>query len=348
LQWTIAVVHEALTLEKLSALEPREAAAYFIARRAEGLSSSEQELLSGWLANDEVHRRMFESADHAWQSFAEVEGDEVLAAMRAHALAKRPRAFAFSRPLAVAAAVVLLAAGGALFFDPALNPWAPQSVRHGSASDSATQYASARGEVKDIPLPDGSTMTLDADSAAVRRFNTNSRTVDLLRGRAFFAVMPDQSRPFVVAAGGRSVVAVGTRFDVNLVPDGLTVTLLDGHVEVRSPDPALAHVTLDPGQQYIERRGKATIRTIGAASENEISWRVGLVNFDDQPLAEAAAVMNRYSPEQIVISDPTVASIRVSGQFRAGDARRFAATLAEIHKLRSIRRGDQIELAPRN
>jgi transmembrane sensor len=340
------VVREALTLEKLSALEPREAAAYFIARRAEGLTSGEQQLLADWLAKDEIHRRMFERVEDAWQSFAVVEGDEVLAAMRAHALAPRARAFASWRPLAVAAAVVFLAAGAALFLDPALNPWAPRSLPQGPASTAAIQYSSARGEVKNIRLPDGSTMTLDADSAAASRFNTNGRTIELLRGRAFFAVMPDRSRPFAVAAAGRSIVAVGTRFDVNLVADRLTVTLLDGRVEVRSQDPALAHVTLDPGQQYIERRGEATIRTLGAASENEISWRVGLISFDDQPLAEAAAVMNRYSRDQIVISDPAVAAIRVSGQFRAGDLQRFAATLAELHKLRSIRRANQIELVP--
>ena len=70
----------------------------------------------------------------------------------------------------------------------------------------------------------------------------------------------------------------------------------------------------------------------------------GLVNFDDQPLAEAVAVMNRYSTDQIVIGDTRVASLRVSGQFRAGDSQRFAETLAEMHGLRAIRRENRIEL----
>jgi transmembrane sensor len=340
------MVREALTLERLSALEPREAAAYFISRRAEGLTSSEQQLLAGWLARDEAHRRVFATADHAWQSFGDAEGDEILAAMRAHALTPRRRALVAWRPAAVAAAMLFLAVGVALFLNPSLNPLAPQSRQPGSTSGSPLQYASARGEVKDIALPDGGTMTLDADSAATGRFSNQGRTIELLRGRAFFAVMPDRSGPFAVAAAGRSVVALGTRFDVNLAADGLTVTLLDGRVEIGSRDPAFAHVTLEPGQQYIERHGKATIRTLGAASENAASWRVGLINFDDQPLAEAAAVMNRYSREQIVISDPAVASIRVSGQFRAGDAERFATTLAEMHKLRTTRQANRIELAP--
>src|SRR5262249_18535884 len=127
-------------------------------------------------------------------------------------------------------------------------------------------------------------------------------------------------------------------------PDGLTVTLLDGHVQIASLDGARAPVMLEPGQQYIEHLGQATIRTVGAASENAVSWREGLLNFDDQPLAEAAAVMHRYSPAHLVIRDPGVAAIRASGQFRAGDAGRFAATLAELHKIGFVRRANEIEL----
>jgi transmembrane sensor len=324
------VVREVLTPERLSRLEPREAAAYFIMRRTEGFASGEEQLFTSWLARDETHRRMYDSADRAWRSFADAEGNEILAAMREQALAPRPRFTAVAWRAVTAAALLLLFAGSALFFVPGLNPWAPQLPR-------AIQYATVRGKVKDLRLPDGSSMTLDADSIAVGQFVAGGRGVQLQRGRAFFEVVRDPSHPFAVTAAGRSIVVVGTRFDVNLLSDGLAVTLLDGRVTIGS-------VTLEPGQQYLERSGQATIRTIGAASENVTGWRTGLVNFADQSLTDAAAVMNRYSREQIVITDPGVASIRVSGQFRAGEAQRFAATVAELHKLRVLRRADEIEL----
>jgi len=340
------VIREAFTLEKLSALEPREAAAYFISRRAEGFTSSEQQMLAAWLGENEVHRRVFESADRAWQSFAEPQGNEILAAMRAHALAPQRQARAYWRPAAAVAATLLVAVGATLLLGPNLNSLLPAWQRQGAES-AAVEYSSRRGEVKELALPDGSSMTLDADSAAVGRFNADGRTIELQRGRAFFAVKQDRSRPFAVMAAGKVVVAVGTRFDVNLAMDGMTVTLLDGRVGIDSADRTAERVTLEPGQQYIERLGAATVRTIGAATENVTAWRVGLISFDDLPLAEAAAVMNRYSNDQIVIDDPAVASIRVSGQFRAGEAQRFAATLAEMHKLQAVRRANQIELVPR-
>jgi transmembrane sensor len=323
------VVREALTAEKLNALESREAAALFIARRAEGLTDGEQQLLAAWLAKDEGHRRQFEIADRAWQSFDNSGGDEILAAMRKHALLPRRRSAPRWLPAAAAAAVLALAVGMAWLLRPAAETF---------------EYASARDGVKEVQLPDGSSMTLDGESAVSGRFDSTSRRLELQRGRALFAVASDASRPFSVTAAGRRVVAVGTRFDVNLLTDGLTVSLLEGRVNVESLDASSAPVALLAGQQYVERGGKVEIRTLGAATDTAISWQKGLVNFDDQTLADAVAVMNRYSPEQIVISDADVASLRVSGQFRAGDSRRFAETLAEMHGLRVVGGENRIEL----
>jgi transmembrane sensor len=337
------VIREALTREKLNALEPRDAAAQFIARRAEGLTSGEEQLLAEWLANAEAHRQVFASADRAWQSFAQAEGDEILAAMRAHARAARRQSRPAWRPLAAVAAVAILTVA-TLFLVRTPTPPASESSPQPIAAVTTIDYSSLRGEIKTLDLPDGSRMTLDADSEAVGRFAEDGRNVLLRRGRAYFEIMPDPTRPFGVTAAGRTVFAVGTRFDVNLTTDGVTVTLLEGHVEVDFSDPARPRMPLDPGQQYIEHAGNATLRTVGPEAENATSWRTGLISFDDQSLAEAAAVMNRYSREQIVITDPEVASLRVSGQFRAGDAQRFATTIADSHRLRRVSRNDQIEL----
>jgi transmembrane sensor len=323
------VVREALTAGKLDALDPQEAAALFVARRAEGLTASEQQLFADWLEKDAGNRRLFENADRAWQAFSDSDGDEILAAMRAHALAPRQRSWASWRPAAAAAAIALLAIGLSWFFIPIAETF---------------EYVSLRGEVKEVRLSDGSNLTLDGESKVAGRFTKESRNLELQRGRALFAVAHDATRPFSVTAAGRRVVAVGTRFDVNLLADGLDVSLLEGRVNVESLDSSTAPVSLSAGQQYVERHGKVEIRVLGAAGDNAVSWRKGFVSFDDQPLAEAVAIMNRYSTEQIEIGDAQVALLRVSGQFKAGDSQRFAETLAEMHGLRAIRREHRIEL----
>jgi transmembrane sensor len=330
------VVHEALTAERLGTLAAGEAAALFLARRAEGLTDSERALLERWLANDE-HRRALKRAERAWRSFEAAEGDEILAAMRRHALAAGPKVRMDWRRAAAMAATLLVVVGAGLYFAPGVGRRAP-------ASAPAIRYASARGEVRQVRLPDGGTMTLDADSAAVVQFAADRRSVQLTRGRAFFTVVHEPSRPFAVAALDRRVVAVGTRFDVNLAAGALTVTLEEGRLKVASTDRAAGPVMLVAGQQLVERSGKDTVRTLGGRTASAIAWRAGLVSFDDQPLAEAAAVMNRYSRDQIAIGDPALASMRVSGQFRAGEADRFAQTVAELYGLRSVRSANQIKL----
>jgi len=340
------VVREALTFEMIRDLPADEVAAWFVTRRSEGLTPSEEELLAGWLSRDEGHQRALDGADRAWNWIGDGEDSEILAAMRAHALAPVRRPSLGWRRYAAAAAVVLVVAGAAVTFGPRLIPPGPAPGGQTVLATTAVSYVSAIGEVTTIALPDGTRMTLDADSAAVARIGRSGRQVQLTRGRAFFAVTHDAARPFTVLAADQRLTDLGTEFDVNLGPEQLTVTLISGRLAVGPATQTAATATLQPGQQFVSRGGQDQIADLGDAAADAASWRSGLIRFDNQPLGEAVAVMNRYSREQIVIGSPSVAAIRVSGQFRARDPEGFAETLTELYKLRSLRQAGQIELLP--
>ena len=265
--------------------------------------------------------------------------------MRAHALAPRRRA-GIGWPRLAAAAVIVVVASAGLLLAPTLKR-APGLGGQPIVASTQVAYASAVGEVKDIALPDGSRMTLDADSTAIGRFGAAGRSVELTRGRAFFAVVHNASRPFTVLAGDRRLVDVGTRFDVNLGAQTLTVTLLDGRLAVGPAGQTTVTTTLEPGQQLVRTQVQDQIQAIGAGTTDAAAWRTGVIVFDNQPLADAAAVMNRYSKDQIVIHDPAVAAMRVSGQFHAGRSEGFAETLTELYGLHARRQAGQIELLPR-
>ncbi len=191
-------------------------------------------------------------------------------------------------------------------------------------------------------LPDGSVVTLDADSAVDGRFTDGRRSLILRRGRALFAVAPNHARPFAVAAGGREIVAVGTRFDVDLAAGTLTVTVLEGRVTVAPRGVPSRMMTLDAGQRIVDRDGRPTPEP--APVEDAAAWRQGVVAFDNQTVAEAVTVMNRYGGQRVLNRDPRIGALRVSGQFRAGEGDRFAATLADLHGLRVVRRAEGVEL----
>jgi transmembrane sensor len=236
------------------------------------------------------------------------------------------------------AASVLLAVGLATL---APRLWmAPSPPVEGPAT--TFQYVTARGEMRDVRLPDGSVVTLDADSAVSGRFTDGKRALTLQNGRARFAVAPNHARPFVVAAGPREVVAVGTKFDVDLAAGTLTVTVLEGRVTVGSRDGASGSVALSAGQRIIDRGDRPVAQA--APAEDAESWRGGVIAFDNQTVAEAVTVMNRYGGQRVLTRDPKIGALRVSGQFRAGEGDRFAATLADVHGLRVVRRSDGLEL----
>jgi len=339
-KWKTVVLREALTLDRIRSMPVDEVAAYFVTRNSDGLTAQEQALLSTWLATSDANRQALDGASRAWNALQGAEDHELVAAMRAHALAPRRGSRVAWRPLAAAATIAVVL--GAVFFAPL---WSPGGRPIPPVQPSAPiTYASAVGKVQDIALPDGSRMTLDADSAAIGRFGAEVREIRLTRGRAFFAVAHDASRPFTVHAGGREIVDLGTRFDVNLGPEETTVTLVEGRLSVASADRSAPPKILMPGQQLVGRGDLDQIRVLGAGAGDATAWRTGRLYFDDQSLAEASAVMNRYSRTQIVIRDPRVAALRVTGQFKAGDAEAFAGTLAELYRLKSQRRADHIEL----
>jgi transmembrane sensor len=235
--------------------------------------------------------------------------------------------------------VALLLLVSAFLFLPSFVPDSGPSGQQNAPP--SIVYASAAGEVKVVTLPDGSRVTLDAASSFETRFSGASRSARLLRGRAFFDVKSNPQRPFSVAAADRLVLALGTRFDVRLRPDELTVTLIEGSVEISAPG-LVGSTLLKPGQQFVEHKGTAVVRSVPSEVDAAIEWQQGFVTFDNDTLAEAVAEINRYSSQQLVIRDPAVASLRVTGQFRTGDAERFGRTVGEIHPIRLVRRGPNL------
>lgn len=206
--------------------------------------------------------------------------------------------------------------------------WAP------FVTSGATQYVSVIGQMRRISLADGSVVTLDSDSLLSVRFDRTSRYLRLERGRARFEVRHD-GRPFAVIAGSDRVVAHGTVFDVGYRGDGsIEVALLRGAVEVSSFEPGHAAkglVTLRPGQRLVAvpHADLPAPEAIG----HEADWTRQLAVFDRAPLSEVISAANRYSIDRIVIPDPAVARLRVSGTFRIADTPRLCSSLAAVFGL---------------
>jgi transmembrane sensor len=92
--------------------------------------------------------------------------------------------------------------------------------------------------------------------------------------------------------------------------------------------------------------GASTLVTANAADrvEHALSWRQGMLTFDQTTLGDAAAEFNRYNRQQIIIADPAAANIRIGGTFQAANVEAFARLLREAYGLRVEVRGEQTRI----
>jgi transmembrane sensor len=200
-------------------------------------------------------------------------------------------------------------------------------------------YITPVGGTASVPMIDGSTVTLNTDSAIRVSVTDKQRQVELDHGEAFFEVAKDPRRPFVVSAGDKHVIAVGTKFSVRRVGNDIRVSVTEGKVRVdrvgtaaEAPD-SLSFV---PAGGVANTKGSAILveQEPVPAVEESLSWRTGYLVFHEESLNNAAAEFNRYNVRKIVIDDPRVATIRLSGRFRTTEYQAFVRLLEDGFPIR--------------
>lgn len=281
-----------------------EAARYVARMDGDAWSDADEADLDIWLAQDPRHPGALLRAQAAWMTL-----DRPFAAHAASrdAAVSAPR---FSRR-------GLLAGGGAAI---------AASIAGGVLLSGGTSYATAVGEVRRVPLGDGSIVAINTASAIDVRLDTADRKIRLDRGEAWFQVAKDKDRPFVVAAGRARVRAVGTAFSVRRGDGGVHVLVTEGVVEVWA-DGAEGHsVRLKAGSRGFVADNAAIEEAPAAASsiDRALAWRNGKIDLAGDRLDGAVAEFNRYNRRQLVVGDPAIAGERFDGVFRTDDPEGFA------------------------
>jgi transmembrane sensor len=311
----------------------REEAAYWDARvRMEACSADERAEFQRWLDSRPEHSTIWASLQQGIKGLQTASTTHPgLRAMRDRAAATRRRAWR-TRITVRAAAVAAIAIIGAA----ASVQWNRENG-HAAVERTASAFQTAVGERSSVQLQDGSEVSLDTGSRVEVSYTKRQRTIEVLQGRVYFRVAKDAGRPFVVAAAGRQVVAVGTEFDIRLDANNLFVTLVEGRVDVakiplRRGDTSTVQ-ELTPGERMVVDRssGRATIAR--ADIEKIVSWRQGKILFENTPLAEAIAEMNRYSAAPIVVADPALDQLQVNGMFYTAQPDNFLRALAQYFSI---------------
>ena len=217
----------------------------------------------------------------------------------------------------------------------------------------AQRFQTEIGEQRSVVLADGSLVTLNTASSIEVKMISSHRTVQLLAGEALFQVAHDSARPFDVVAGGATVRAVGTQFNVDRRPAATTVTVVEGRVaiiaqtddvrggsETRLPLAAGEQLTLGPRPAHHPVRADVARADVAKA----VAWTQRKLIFANRPLGEVASEFNRYNRQTIEIRSAELRSQEVTGVFQANDPDSFLMFLSRLPEVEIERSPDNMHV----
>lgn len=239
---------------------------------------------------------------------------------------QRAPAVAQRRALYAAALAGLMLVGGTA-------AWWWSSAGPGVGGSPPLVYETLRSQLREIRLADGSSISLGARSRISVNYSARQRQVSLERGEVYFEVAKDPARPFVVASGRRSIIAVGTAFNVNRDESRVQVTVSEGRVMVTEDPDALSvtriaktllsgreapHRTLLAAGERIRYDGERIGDIVPADPTVATAWRHGRLQYLGDTLRSVVADVNRYADYEIRIDDARVADLRFTGSVVPG------------------------------
>jgi transmembrane sensor len=243
-----------------------------------------------------------------------------------------------------AAAAVLFVAGLSLL-------WRANQPERSTSPDARIAAASQihrtqAGQVDTVKLGDGSTVVLGPASRLTvgAEFGAKARELDF-EGQAYFDVVHDDTRPFVVRTSSATLRDIGTTFSVRSDSAGATqVAVTSGAVDVvATRAPASTPTVLHAGDRA-EVSGERMRVERGVVTQAELSWTRGVLEFHDAPLAAVAQELRRWYGVELIVTDSTIASRRLTATFDRASADDVGRVLAAVLGGTVTRTGDTLRL----
>jgi transmembrane sensor len=340
--------------EHLRDLIAEQAADFFVAHRAGTLSDAQKQEFLRWLRTSPMHVAEYLAVSNLARDLDGAartvdlpleelvatanSGGEVIAFNTASAAraeetdtADRPnRARKYLRWGAIAAAYIALAGAGAFYY---------------MRSHHDVEISAGHGELRTWQLADNTIVHLNSDSAISVKFDATRRVVDVEQGEVYFEVAKDPKRHFEVRVGSTVLQDIGTSFDVYRQAQATMVSVAEGQVAVHRGPELKRIADLRAGDQaeisptrVIEKNAPQSVRQATAWLHQEII-------FDHTPIDEAVQQFNRYIKTQVVVDNPRIGSIAISGVFHIYDLDSFAQFLNGLPDVEAVMKGNVLHIA---
>ena len=261
------------------------------------VNMKEGQRVEQWLEESEDHQREFRQLKRRIELGSKRYKYGVFAPRQAIQKVKFPAKAYHLRILQVAATIIVL-------ISSVLWVWNKSSLQE-------TVLLSRTGETKIFYLPDSSRVILTGDSRLTynAQFGKTNRELSL-RGKAFFRVKQDSSKPFIVETSLIQVEVLGTSFQVIAEKLQAEVFVEKGRVKITTQDKKQESV-LETGMsvKYGKKDGELMIST------KEDKGEIQILKFDNAPLSEVIETLNEYYSCHVTLP-ANYATLRITVVFK--------------------------------
>ncbi|MDP3434697.1 MAG: DUF4974 domain-containing protein [Bacteroidota bacterium] len=187
---------------------------------------------------------------------------------------------------------------------------APQFSQH-------IEYSSEKGSVSKIHLEDGSAIWLSSGTKLSLVKNQLGETTAKLDGEAYFDLVPDPDRKFIVDLGQFKVRDIGTIFNIRAYESEQTIstTLVEGRIDLIQ-NSGESFLTVKPGELVNYYKSDKKIVVNQQDPSIVTAWTEGKFVFIDKPLSEICKELENWYNIEIQITDPKLANTRYTSVVR--------------------------------
>ncbi|MCT7911243.1 FecR domain-containing protein [Arcobacter lacus] len=307
----------------------QEKAAYFFTCKKDGFTKSQELEFNTWINENIEHKKAFEKVERLqllYSSLSKNIKDKI--SQEVHQEIKSEKSFKKAKIFKIAASILLLI-GVSLF---TVNEYLNFGIKHTFVTDK---------EIKDIVLPDGSRVVVDAKTKLDIKYYKDKREVNLSFGKALFDVAKNPDKPFIVNANMIKVEVLGTNFEVKNEKDKIDVDVIRGKVKVEQNrnDEIKELAILTEGKHISFDKQNSKVRLKDIDIKTIASWKDGVLFFQDDSLEKAINEFKKYKDVNIVIQKEAQ-KYSVSGSFPIDDMDKFLFALTKIYPLKVDKKED--------
>lgn len=207
-----------------------------------------------------------------------------------------------------------------------------------------TRYSTvvAHDQKQPVILPDGSKVLLNA-GASLKYPRVFGATRDVaLTGEAFFNVMPDKNKPFIIRTSEASIKVVGTSFNVLATKetDSVQVVVETGIVEL-TPKQLQKKIILSKGTSGCYYAQKQLLKKYETADVNAFAWKTNTLIFKNARLSYVINVLQKQFSKPISCNNDQLKEYRLTADYIELSLEDILKALETSHCLKIIKKQDR-------